>query len=215
EDVHSSHNAHNFNPNPNFDFENTRQYHLQKNYQADVADISRPDVFRPGMMINDSEGIGDGPGVVEGDRWNKLGGTLRNLALERLYASGHGDLYRDYLFKKATQYVPDPQAARSFHRPELVRVVSPDLDMQQLIADLNIVGTRSMTAAEQANAAAGGLPPATIQYISDLLKAAGDDSTLNEVLDQHGTAVVNRLIEDGVFQPQERNALFDEDGKIT
>lgn len=213
EDVYPSHNPQNFNPNPDYELVNDRRYDREKAYQQEIIANSTKETFKPQRLINNSDTAEVGPPVIDSNG-NVLGGNSRTMMLARVYDAGAGADYKAELLRQVKVYGLDVRDVSRTKRPVLVRVMTDEtLAKQEAITDLNVSGTRALTPEERSVAEANQMPGATIDYIAQKIEAAGDDATLAQVLDRSGVEIVNRLIQDGVFQPQERNALT-KDGRL-
>lgn len=212
-DVYPSHNPFNFQPNPDYELVNDRHYDREKAYQQDIIEQSKPENFIPKRLINNSDTVETGPPVIDSNG-NVGGGNSRTMMLTRYYDAGAGADYKAELLRQASIYGLDVKEFATMKRPVLVRELTDSaLRAQDVITALNVSGTRALTPTERAVSEAGKLNDAAIDFINGKLEAAGDDATLAQVLDRSGVEIVNRLIDDGVFAPQERNALV-KDGAL-
>jgi hypothetical protein len=211
DDVHASHNAHTFEKNPNYQPRNDRDYSNPVNKERVVVN-SKGDTFDPAYVLADSPDATNGAPVIDADG-NVLGGNSRAMILERVYKNNPAgaDAYKAELARKAPQLGIDPQQIAGMKRPVLVRELSDaGLNKQRAITDLNKTGTASLTAAERATADARMITPAASDYLATAIDAGGTEATLNDVLSgKDGIAIVNRLVDDGVFTMQERPNLVD------
>lgn len=213
DDVHPSHNPQNFQPNPSYELVNDRRYDREKAYQQEIIANSTKQTFKPQSLINNSDTAEVGPPVID-QNGNVLGGNSRTMMLARIYAAGAGNDYKAELLRQASVYELSVKELAMMKRPVLVREITDEtLSRQQAVTDLNVTGTRALTPQERAAAEAGKMPDATVDYLAQKIDAAGDDATLAQVLDRSGVEITNRLIDDGVFQPQERNGLI-KDGEL-
>jgi hypothetical protein len=209
-DLEASHNGRNFQKNPNYQLANDRDYTTVDN-QGKVLQNSSPEQFDALELINDSPSATTGPMVIDA-AGNVLGGNGRKMTLDRVYGRD-GSAYRSALEAKAAQFGLDPEAIRGMKQPVLVRVVD-DADLpdtaarQRAITDFNKKGTAELTPAERAIADSKRVSQGTLDDISRRLSEKGDDSTLAQVLEgEAGGEVLQKLIDDGVINAGERNAL--------
>jgi len=211
DDVHASHNAHTFEKNPNYQFRNDRDYSNPVNKERVVVN-SKGDTFDPVYLLADSPDATNGAPIIE-PNGNVLGGNSRAMILDRVYKHNPAGAaaYRAELASRAPQLGIDPEQIAGMKRPVLVRELSAsEGDPQRAITDLNKTGTASLTAAERATADARMITPAAADYLASAIEGGGADATLNDVLSgKDGLAIVNRLVDDGVFTMQERPNLVD------
>jgi 2'-5' RNA ligase len=212
-DVYPSHDPMTFQPNPKYQWLNDRHYEREKSYQQEVMTNSKLETFSPKRLLNNSDTAEVGPPIIDMNG-NVLGGNSRAMMLARYYqAEGKGQKYKAELYKQAAIYGIDLKDIVQMKQPILVREVSDEaLDAQASITELNVSGTRALTPQERSVAEAGQMKASTVDYIAGQIEAAGPEATLSKVLDSKGPAIVEHLIEQGVFQPQERNALIKEGG---
>lgn len=220
QDVVPSHNPQNFQPNPDYYHVNDRRYESEPQYQMQVIDRSKPGTFDPRRIANNSPTVDVGPPVIDSDG-NVLGGNSRAMILHRIYDAEDPSMrkaYRRELLDQAGMYGLDPQEIAKMQKPILVRELLdqhlPKAEAQQAITQLNRPSTTPLTIEERASAAAGQLSDNAADYITQQLENGGDDATVASVMNTNGVAIINRLIEDGVFQPGERNTLIQND-KVT
>ena len=102
--------------------------------------------------------------------------------------------------------------------PVLVRELSDESltqqDAQPAITELNRPSTTPLTGEERASAAVGGMSDEAAEYISRAVELKGEGAAVASVMDARGPDIINKLIEEGVFQPGERNTLL-KNGKPT
>jgi hypothetical protein len=211
DDVHASHNAHTFEKNPNYQLRNDRDYSNPVNKERVVVN-SKGDTFDPAYVLADSPDATNGAPVIDADG-NVLGGNSRAMILDRVYKNNPDGAaaYRAELARRASQFGIDPEQLAGMKRPVLVRQLSDTgLNPQRAITDLNKTGTAALTTAERATADARRITPAAADYLANAIDTEGADATLNDVLSgKGGLAIVNRLVDDGVFTMQERPNLID------
>jgi len=208
-DVFPSHDPLTFQPNPAYQWVNDRHYDREKFYQQEVMTQSSPDKFLPKRLINNSDTAENGPPIIDMNG-NVLGGNSRSMMLGRFYrAEGAGQPYKAELYKQAPIYgIALPEIVK-MKQPILVREVTDEnLVPHQAITELNVSGTRALTPQERAVAEAGQMKDATVNYLAGQIESGGPEATLSKVLEAKGPAIVEHLIQSGVFQPQERNALL-------
>jgi hypothetical protein len=211
DDIHASHNAHTFEKNPNYQLRNDRDYSNPVNKERIVVN-SKGDTFDPAYVLADSPDATNGAPVIDADG-NVLGGNSRAMILDRVYKNNPegAAAYRAELARRASQFGIDPEQLAGMKRPVLVRQLSDaGLNPQRAITDLNKTGTAALTTAERATADARRITPAAADYLATAIDTEGADATLNDVLSgKGGLAIVNRLVDDGVFTMQERPNLID------
>lgn len=211
DDIHASHNAHTFQKNPDYYFQNDRDYSNPTNKERVVVN-SKADTFDPAYPLADSPDATHGAPVIDSDG-NVLGGNNRAMILDRVYKNNPtgAAAYRAELARKAQGFGIDPAQIAGMKRPVLVReLTAGELDAQRAITNLNKTGTAALTAAERATADARTITPAAADYLAKAIDAEGTDATLNDVLSgKNGAAIVNKLVDDGVFTMQEKPNLVD------
>lgn len=215
-DIQPSHNGQTFSANPKYEGQNERDYSKPENQQR-VIEQSSEEKFEPRYHISDNPDMGNGPPLVD-EKGNALGGNSRTMQLQRVYGrdASKAAEYRALLEKKVAQFGIDPEVVRGMRQPVLVREATPEGlaalpgGSKWAVRKTNITGTAALSASERAAADAGQMSPEMVQHIAGAIEAAGPDATLNDALTgKSGTAIVNRLIDDGFFSEQERPALMD------
>lgn len=213
-DVIPSHNPFTFQPNPDYDLTNDRDYTLPENEARVTAGT-----LNPAQVINDNPDSVNGPPII--DRSGLvLGGNSRTMRIARAYAGDPADArgYRSYLIKKARNFGIDPTEIDKMKQPVLVRELGDEeVNRQQAITDFNKDPQAKLSLGEQAAADARYFSPEMGKYIGSLFDMAPQDATLTDVLNSsRGPDVVNKLINEGVFTTQERPSLLDAvTGKVT
>lgn len=215
-DIQPSHNGQTFSANPRYQGQNERDYSKSENQQR-VIQQSSEENFDPRYHVTDDPTMGNGPALID-ETGNALGGNSRTMHLQRVYGRDgqQAAAYRALLEKKASQFGIDPAAVRGMRQPVLVRVATPEGlaalpgGSKWAVRKTNITGTAALSASERAAADAGQMSPGMVAHIAGAIEDTGPDATLNDALTgKSGTAIVNRLIEDGFFSEQERPALMD------
>lgn len=221
EDVVPSHNPQTFQPRADYYHVNDRQYEREPQYQLQVMDRSRPEKFNPRAVVNNSPTVEVGPPVIDADG-NVLGGNSRAMIIQRMYEASDPqgrDAYRKLLLDQARLYGIDPSEVMAMKRPVLVRELSDAHlerpDVQRIITELNRTSTTPLTPGEKSSVASRQMSDDAAQFVSQMIERGGDTATVSSVMDSDGPAIINKLIEDGIFQPGERNTLFDKTGKPT
>jgi hypothetical protein len=218
-DVVPSHNPHNFEPNPAYEYTNDRDYSNPQN-AARVAEYSAPGNFKPDYTLTPSPTAEQGAPIID-PRGNALGGNNRTMTLNRVYASNPAgaQAYRDQLAKNAAQYGIDPNELPRFNKPILTRelVNQPDqAAAQKAITDFNKTAAAKLSPEEQAVTDGRRLSTRTVEQISGNLADVGEDSTLAQALrGDKGAQMVQSLVKDGVLTDQEKNGYLDERGQLT
>ena len=216
-DVYSSHDPVRFSPNPEYRYTNDRRYDQEKQYQAQVIDRAKN--LDPAQLVNNSPTADLGPPIIDADG-NALGGNSRTMMIKRAYRSADPkarDAYRKAVIDQAAVYGVDPAQIAGMKQPVLVRVLSDasiEKDVQRVITDLNRSSVTPLTREEQATAGASRMSEEAADFISRRIEKHGDDATLAQAMNTSGGEIVNRLIEDGVLKPGDRNVLL-KDGKAT
>jgi len=153
-DIQPSHNGQTFQPNPNYQLVNDRDYARSEN-QGKVLMGSGPE-FHPSYHLTDNPDPSNGPPLVD-ESGNVYGGNGRAMMLQRVYAGNApgAAAYRQMLTSKAQQFGVDPQQVAGMKQPVLVRVI-PDTEMataaakQQAVTDFNKTGTAALRGSEKA-----------------------------------------------------------------
>lgn len=216
-DVYSSHDPVNFQPNPDYYHENDRRYDQEKQYQAQVIDRAKN--LDPSQLINNAPTPELGPPIIDEDG-NALGGNSRTMIIKRAYRDANPqarEAYRKALAQQASVYGVDPAKIEGMKTPVLVRVLSDqglEKDVQQTITELNRSSVTPLTREEQVFAGASRMSESSADFISRRIERHGEDGTLANAMNDSGAEIVNKLIEDGVLSPGERNTLL-KNGKAT
>jgi ddrB-like ParB superfamily domain/phage-Barnase-EndoU-ColicinE5/D-RelE like nuclease1 len=212
-DLKTSHNGFNFNPNPEYELANERDYTKPEN-QAKIVNAATPTRFDPRYMITDVPSATDGPPVVD-TAGNAIGGNGRGMILQRVYSLSPtaAKAYRDLLTQQAAHYGIDRATIAGMREPVLVREI-PDSEgfdtaaKQGLVTESNAKGTAELRPAERAVSDSRRIGATTLDDIGGRLEAKGPDSTLAEVLEgKSGVEVLARLVDDGVVNPNDAAAL--------
>jgi ddrB-like ParB superfamily domain len=208
-DLNPSHNGITFERNPQYPYENDRDYSNPVNQERVVVN-SQADRFKPRYLITDNSDAGNGPPIVE-PAGHVLGGNNRTMILNRAYRNPQtAAVYRDMLTAKAAQFGIDPAEIAGMKQPVLTREIDPTANPQQAITNFNKTGTAALTNAERATADARNLNPDVAHYIGGKIEAEGEGATLNDALTgKSGVAIINHLVDSGVFTMQEKPNLID------
>jgi hypothetical protein len=219
EDVHPSHNALNFERNPQYDYENDRDYTQTENASR-VVQNGHPGTFDPAFTTSESPTAEHGAPVLD-QRGNALGGNSRTMTMHRVYEHNPqgATAYREALSNKVAGFGINPADLGRFKKPMLVRELSHPIDRgtaQKAITDFNKTAAAKLAPEEQAVADGRRLSDKTIAAISGNLAEVGEGSTLSQALTgDKGADIVQALIRDGVITPQEKNGFLDERGTLT
>ena len=214
-DIYPSHNPFTFEPNPDYYYQNERNYSADVN-AARVVDRSTDAAFDPAYLVTESPTGEHGPPIIDPEG-NVLGGNARTMILTRVYQSNGpaADRYRQALSRGLARFGIDPQELERFENPVLVREV-PGADAARVIRDTNKASVASLTRSEQAIADARALTPRAIELIRSKIERAGAGATVAEALEgQHGQDVLEELIRAGVVTRQETAQLLNPDGTIS
>lgn len=217
-DVEASHNAFNFNPNPEYWYKNDRHYDKQKGYQASVIEDAQAANFQPEQVVNNNPTAETGAPIIDMDG-NALGGNSRVLKIERIWAAENPKAKNAYVSKikdEAAAFGIDPADVAKYNEPfGLFReITEKGVDKQQAITDLNKVSAKDLSQAEAAIAGGTNVSDEALNKIADAMDRTGSTATITEMLNAHGSEIVKVLIDDGVFNENQRNTLI-QDGKIT
>ena len=211
-DVQPSHNPFNFQPNPEYEIRNDRDY---RDPEAAARVVQNAQSFEPSYLISDNPDATNGPPIID-HNGNVLGGNSRTMILNRVYeAQGPAaQAYRNALQEKAAQFGLDPADVAAMRRPALVREASRDLTPEQAAAavtDLNKVPTAALKGTERALADSRRLSGGTLDLISQRIDEQGPDGTLAQALaGPGGIQILQKLVDDGVITPQERPGYIDQ-----
>ena len=215
-DLQPSHNPFNFEPNPNYDYTNDRDYSRTGN-AARVVQQSSPDTFNPEYPTSDSPTAEHGAPIIDASG-NVLGGNSRTMTLARVYQRGGPDaeMYRNAIADKAAQFGLDPVELDRFEQPVLVRELGGGVDAQRAITDFNKAAAAELSPEERAVSDGRRLSDQTVQEIAGRIGDVGEDGTLADALrGDNGADVVNALVRDGVLTPQEAGGYVDDRGNLT
>jgi hypothetical protein len=216
-DVQASHNPFSFEPNPNYEHQNDRDYSDPAN-SARVIEHGK--TLEPRVVLADAPTAEQGPPILD-TRGNALGGNNRTMAIKRAYAYSPDRAadYRQELTNRAQQFGIDPQEIGRFREPVLVREMAQPTsspEAQLAITDLNKTSTAQTTPAEQAVKDGQRLTPSTVAELGARIQDTGEHSTLAQVISgEKGADVLQHLVKDGVVTPQEANGYVDERGHLT
>jgi len=214
-DLQPSHSGFSFQRNPQYPYENDRDYTKLENQNRVIMQAQKSN---PRYLITDNPDNTNGPPVVD-DRGNALGGNSRVMALQRM-AALHPDRWEDYrsaLLADAEHYGIDPKDVEAMKQPVLVREtpVSEGINAQRAITDLNKTGTAALGPNEKALMDSRHVSPETLEVITHEIDKLGEGGTLARVLSSDaGPEIVNRLVTDGLITDRERPQYIAE-GKLT
>lgn len=174
-DVEASHNAHSFEPNPDYEHRNDRDYSEAGNAARVVEHAQN---FRPDFLLTDAPTAERGAPIVD-RRGNALGGNNRTMTLKRVYEKGSDSAaaYRSALREKAPQFGIDPREVDRFREPVLVREATYPMDSQQAqlaITDFNKASAAAATPAEQAVRDGKRMTPSTVAALGARMQDAGE-----------------------------------------
>ncbi len=213
-DVQPSHNAFSFEPNPDYEHRNDRDYRSAGNAARVAEQAGR---FDPNYLTMESATAEHGAPVID-ERGNVLGGNSRAMTLARVYQS-HSEAaaaYRTALRDRAAGLGIEPAEVDRFKNPVLVREVNGPVDAQRAITDFNKAGAAALSPAERAVKDGKRLSPETVEQLGARIGDVGESSSLAQAMRGDGGAeILNRLVKDGVLTPQEANGLVDERGQLT
>jgi hypothetical protein len=215
-DVQPSHNAFNFQPNPDYEYTNDRDY-SRKGNAARVVQNAAPDTFNPDYPTADSPTAEHGAPIIDSSG-NVLGGNSRTMTLARVYQRGGPDaeLYKQAIATKAAQFGIDPAELDRFDKPVLVRELGGGIDSQRAISDFDKAAPAALSPEEEAVSDGRRISSGTIQDIAGRLDDLGEEGTLASALrGDDGAAVLNRLVNDGVLTEQEKGGYLDDRGNLT
>lgn len=216
EDVVPSHNPFTLDKNPDYQHRNDRNYKDPINAERILKQTNE---FDPAYVATESPDANNGGPVID-QNGNVLGGNSRAMTLARVYAMNPGgaEAYKGALEAKASAFGLDPARVRGMRNPVLVRQITRQLSPEETkaaITDFNKVGTAALTPDEQAIRDSNRVSPETVDYIGDLLNAAGENGTLAQALDgPRGALVIEKLMDDGVVSISEKGKLV-KDGLLT
>jgi hypothetical protein len=214
-DLQPSHSGFNFQRNPQFPYENDRDYTKLENQNRVIMQAQKSN---PRYLITDNPDNTNGPPVVD-DKGNALGGNSRVMALQRM-AALHPDRWEDYrsaLLNDAAHYGIDPKDVEAMKQPVLVRETpdSEGINAQRAITDLNKTGTAALGPNEKALMDSRHVSPETLEVLTHEIDKLGEGGTLARVLSSDaGPEIVNRLVTDGLITDRERPQDIAE-GKLT
>jgi len=214
EDVIASHSGQSFEPRPDYEFKNDRNYSEPQNAERIVKQTAE---FDPAFLVNDNPTAEQGPPIID---WNGnvLGGNSRTMTLERVRRSSPEayQQYRERIREESKRLGLDPAAVDKMKEPVLVRqIVDQVADPQAAITDFNKVGTAELRQAERAIADSRRVTPKTLEEITRRIEEQGPEGTLAQALDGDAVDLVNRLTEDGVLTLAERPRLINKNNTLT
>lgn len=219
EDLVISHSPDSFQWNPRYEPRRMQPRDYEKNKEAQAGVIAGGQNFEPNAVHNTDDTGHNGPPVILSDG-RVTGGNGRSMRYVRAYKHGDGEALRQHLVDSAGMFGIDPGSIPpAEERPVLVRVLddSPEglADLINLGQDLNRTETRGFTQAEQSVMSAERLSPATMEWVSRAIDAAGDDASIRDVMRDRGGELVAKLIEDGMFDPTKRAQFVTANGELT
>ena len=171
-DVQPSHNAFSFEPNPDYEHRNDRDYRSAGNAARVAEQAGR---FDPNYLTMESATAEHGAPVID-ERGNVLGGSSRAMTLARVYQS-HSEAaaaYRTALRDRAAGLGIEPAEVDRFKNPVLVREVNGPVDAQRAITDFNKAGAAALSPAERAVKDGKRLSPETVEQLGARIGDVGE-----------------------------------------
>jgi DdrB-like nuclease len=216
-DLVPSHNPITFQPNPAYQYTNTRQYSDPRN-QESILDYERPGKFNRDYLLMESPTAEHGA-PVDDPNGNAVGGSKRTILLKRIYANSPqlAEYYRQGHLQRAAERGLDPAKVAQQSAPILTReLIEMPADPQRAIMDMNKKGAAAYTESEEALAGASQVSTRTVDAISSRLDLEGEGGTMADVLaGERGVEILNMLVEDGAIPPTERGSMLNEKGDLT
>jgi hypothetical protein len=218
-DVQPSHNPFSFEANPDYHYQNDRDYSQAENASRVVGN-GQPGTYDPAYTIEHSPTAEHGSPVID-PNGNALGGNSRTMTQMRVFEHNPAgaDAYRARLAQKAEEFGLDPAELSRFKNPVLVRELQSQptkVGAQNAITDFNKTAAAKLAPEEQAVSDGRRLSPRTIGKLSGNLADVGDDSTLAQALSgEKGDEILESLVTDGVLTRQEKAGLVDDRGQLT
>lgn len=215
EDVEASHEHQSFNPNQNYHYTNDRNYASNSEYRMRVMERSGTQ-FDPREVVNTSPTLDTGPPAWDAEG-NALGGNSRVMILKRVYDKGGEGAarYKEEVMRQASLLGIDPEAVAKMERPILGReLIDEKTDYQRAISNLNRPSAAPLTSDELSSAQAKQLRPEMADYIARKIEDSGEAATVASMMDEHGADIINRMVDEGLISPPERNTLL-KSGKVT
>jgi len=216
DDTIPSHNAITFQPRPDYELKNERDYAVPAAQESVLEDVAE---FDSGFQLAESPTAEHGPTIIDPSQ-NAVSGNKRRLVLERL-AEQQPAKYKKYvadLREKAAQFGLDPKQVDRFPRPHLrLRLVPEEgFDPQRAISDFNAKGSAPLTEHEQSFTDSTRISQNTLDYVTEKLDEAGESATLARALEgDAGPRVIDRLVKDEVLPLGEKRRMLDERGQLT
>ena len=214
DDVRASHLPSNgFQKNPAYGLENERRYHDEPASQDKVMENAAQ---LDSAFLMDSVDANHGAPVIDQDG-NVLGGNGRAMSIARAYESfpERGRHYREALKANAARLGIDPAQVDAMRSPVLVRRLergmSPE-ERQQLVSAMNDDFKDAKEKRASGKSRGDRFGRRTLDMLASGLKNA---ESLRQYFDTPASSsVVERMLEDGVIQRSERNALVGADGLL-
>lgn len=214
DDVRASHlPSRGFQKNPAYGLENERRYHDEPGSRAKVMENAAK--LDPAFLM-ESVDANHGAPVIDHDN-NVLGGNGRAMSIARAYESfpERGEQYREALKANADRLGIDPAQVDAMHSPMLVRRLERGMsreERQRLVTVMNDDFKDAKEKRASGKSRGERFGRRTLDMLSAGLK---DAESLREYFDTPASvAVVERMMEDGVIQRSERNALVGADGLL-
>lgn len=154
----SSH-SNNFVENPNYPQQYQPRDRAEVGYQAQVLDIVKN--FNPELLGKDNS-VNAGSPIVGRDDNLVESGNGRTIAIRRMYESGKGNEYRQFVNRSAEEFGLDTNAVNQMRQPVLVRRNNSDMDREQFALRANAPTGAAMSSSERAKADAKNLPNADL-----------------------------------------------------
>jgi len=214
--LETSHNPFTFARNPRYP-EGVQERHYQANKSAQMDVIRMAESPRWDLVANTDPTPINGPPQVTPEGI-VLGGNSRAMMLRRVYLSGRGQEYKQFLESQAQQFGIDPQTIRGMRKPVLVRelegVPTEAEGMRRLAQALNRGFTKALGEVESAVSAGKNLTQQSAEAIAGELTKGGEAATLRTAMESNPRLFRDVLLRDGLIQENDLPRFFTEHGAL-
>jgi len=209
-----SHNPSTFEPNPDYPFEQQRDYRTNKIEQLKVREMARS--FNPDYILADTPSATDGPPIISREGY-VLGGNARTMALLRGLQEGTIDPaeYQATLMRAGMEGRFGHQGWGSKRNTVIVRRMTEPMSIEEqakVTKALNEDFKMAVDPVSDAVARARNLSAETVEWVANVLNDVGPEATVRSaIFDDPArlTDLMRHLAEDQVVVSSELPRLLD------
>ena len=208
-----SHDSQSFNKNPEYpEGVQERMYHSSRAAQADV--IAKSQNVKPFHVVSTDATALSGPPQITPDG-TVLGGNGRAMILQRAYAQGTAEGYKQYLTEHLAQFGLTAEQIQGMENPVLVREIEgapTEIEgLRTLGSDLNKDFKKALSEVEEAVSAGKSISVESAESIS---LHFDEKNTLRQIMAKNPAVFKDALLKDGVLSETDLPKYFTSDGAL-